>query len=145
MPTSLYIYALTAWSVALAWVDFREHRLPDRLTLPAIPVAVAVVASMRPDALPFAVTAAVALGWLGFLAHRVADLGFGDVKLLPSVGIIASNSAQPAENLVEWFVAMSILGGVHAAIHLVVTRDRHSHIPFGPSILGGMLVATVVG
>lgn len=141
MPASLYLYALTAWSVALAWVDFREHRLPDRLTLPAIPVAVAVVASMRPDALRFAVMAAVALGALGLLAHRVADLGFGDVKLLPSVGIIASNSAQPAENLVEWFVAMSILGGVHAAIHLVVTRDRHSHIPFGPSILWGLLVA----
>ncbi|MDP4586529.1 MAG: prepilin peptidase, partial [Microbacteriaceae bacterium] len=69
----------------------------------------------------------------------------GDVKLLPSVGMLAANSANPADNLVEWFIAMSIMGGIHAVIHLVITRDRRSHIPFGPSILGGLWLSIVSG
>jgi leader peptidase (prepilin peptidase)/N-methyltransferase len=141
----LYFSAVTAWSVALARVDFREHRLPDRLTLPAIPVAAVLVAWMNPPALTFAVGAAIAVGSVGLLAQRLADLGWGDVKLLPSVGLLAANSVNPSENLVEWFVAMAILGGIHAAIHLVITRDRRSHIPFGPSILGGMCWSMMSG
>lgn len=138
MAEFLYFTAVTLWSVALARVDFREHRLPDRLTLPAIPIAVGLVAWSRPEALTFAVGAAIALGTTGLVAQRFADLGWGDVKLLPSVGLLAANSENPSENLVEWFVATAIIGGIHAAIHLVITRDRQSHIPFGPSILGGM-------
>lgn len=145
MVEILYFTAVTLWAIALARVDFREHRLPDRLTLPAIPIAVGMVAWMNPSALGFASTASVVLFAAGWVAHRVADLGLGDVKLLPSVGLLAANSADPAENLVEWFVAMSILGGIHAAIHLAITRDRRSHIPFGPSILGGLWWANISG
>lgn len=141
----LFFTAVAVWSVALARVDFREHRLPDRLTLPAIPVAAGFVAWMNPSALGFASTASVVLFAVGWVAHRVAELGLGDVKLLPSVGLLAANSAQPIENLVEWLVAMAILGGIHAAIHLVIIRDRRSHIPFGPSILGGLWWANISG
>jgi leader peptidase (prepilin peptidase)/N-methyltransferase len=91
----LYFTAVTLWSVALARVDFREHRLPDRLTLPAIPIAVGLVALMNPLALTFAVGAAIALGTTGLLSQRFADLGWGDVKLLPSVGLLAANSENP--------------------------------------------------
>jgi len=133
------------WSVALARVDFREHRLPDPLTLPAIPVAVVLVACSRPEALTFAVGAAIALGTMGLLSQRFADVGWGDVKLFPSVGLLAANSANPAAGVVEWFVAMAIMAGIHAAIHLVITPDWKSHIPFGPSILGGMLWSIVSG
>ena len=145
MVEILYFTAVTLWAIALARVDFREHRLPDRLTLPAIPIAVGMVAWMNPSALGFASTASVVLFAAGWVAHRVADLGLGDVKLLPSVGMLAANSVHPIDNLVEWFVAMSILGGIHAAIHLAITRDRRSHIPFGPSILGGLWWANISG
>ncbi len=145
MVEILYFTAVTLWAIALAWVDFREHRLPDRLTLPAIPIAVGMVAWMNPSALGFASTASVVLFAAGWVAHRVADLGLGDVKLLPSVGMLAANSVHPIDNLVEWFVAMSILGGIHAAIHLAITRDRRSHIPFGPSILGGLWWTNISG
>ena len=145
MVETLYFSAVTVWSITLARVDFREHRLPDRLTLPAIPLAAGLVASMNPLALGLASTAGVVLFAVGWVAHGVAGLGLGDVKLLPSVGMLAANSAHPAENLVEWFVAMAILGGIHAAIHLAITRDRWSHIPFGPSILGGLWWANISG
>ncbi|MDP4586528.1 MAG: hypothetical protein NWS64_04445, partial [Microbacteriaceae bacterium] len=62
MTEILYFTVVTAWSVVLARVDFREHRLPDRLTVPAIPVATVVVAWSRPEALTFAVGAAIAVG-----------------------------------------------------------------------------------
>ena len=145
MLDALFMTSVIVWSVALARVDFREHRLPDWLTFPAIPVALGFLALDRPQNLGFAVTAAVAVMALGLVAHWIADLGLGDVKLLPSVVILLSNAGTPAENLAEWFVGMSILGGIHAAIHISITRDRHSHIPFGPAILGGMMAAVTAG
>jgi len=145
MLDALYISAVIVWSVALARIDFREHRLPDRLTLPAIPVALAALALNRPENLGFAATSAVAVMTIGLVAHRIADLGLGDVKLAPTVVFIVSNAENPSENLAEWLVGMSILGGLHAAIHISITRDRRSHIPFGPAILGGMLSFGIVG
>ncbi len=145
MLDTLFIASVVAWAVALARVDFREHRLPDRLTLPAIPVALGVLALNRPQNLGFAATIALVVMAMGLVANRIADLGLGDVKLLPSVVILVSNAENPAENLAEWFVGMSILGGIHAAIHISITRDGHSHIPFGPAILGGMVAAVTAG
>jgi leader peptidase (prepilin peptidase)/N-methyltransferase len=145
MLDALYITSVMVWSVALARVDFREHRLPDRLTIPAIPIALGFLALNRPQNLGFAVTAAVAVMALGLVAHWVVNLGLGDVKLVPTVVIIVSNAENPAENLAEWFAGMAILGGIHAAIHISITRDRRSHIPFGPAMLGGMLSFGIVG
>jgi leader peptidase (prepilin peptidase)/N-methyltransferase len=145
MLDAFYITSVVVWSFALARVDFREHRLPDRLTLPAIPVALGVLALNHPQNLGFAATAAVAVMGIGLVAHRIADLGLGDVKLLPSVVILVANADSPAENLAEWFVGMVILGGIHAAIHISITRDRRSQIPFGPAILGGMLGVVIAG
>jgi Flp pilus assembly protein protease CpaA len=81
----------------------------------------------------------------GLALHRIADLGLGDVKLMPSVAMIVSNADNPAESVVEWLVGTAIIGGIHAAIHVSITRDRHSHIPFGPAILGGMGCSIVSG
>jgi leader peptidase (prepilin peptidase)/N-methyltransferase len=141
----LYLTSVMAWSVALARIDFREHRLPDRLTVPAIPVALGFLGLNRPGNLGFAATSAAVAIAVGLVAHRIADLGLGDVKLVPSVVIVVSNSDHPAHNLAEWFVGTAILGGIHALIHISITRDRHSHIPFGPAILGGMLSVIIAG
>lgn len=145
MLTATYICVLAGWSVALAWHDFRVHRLPDLLTLPAIPVALAVLAVGRPDNLSVGVTAAVVLMVAGLAAHRIADLGLGDVKLLAPTALVVASGSNPGESLTLWLVGTAILGGIHAVIHLVITRDRLSHIPFGPSILGAMLVAVISG
>ena len=44
---ALYICVVAVWGIALARIDFAQHRLPDRLTLPAIPGAIALVAQVR--------------------------------------------------------------------------------------------------
>jgi prepilin signal peptidase PulO-like enzyme (type II secretory pathway) len=46
--SALYVCALVAWATALARIDFTEHRLPDRLTLPAFPAALGIVAQLWP-------------------------------------------------------------------------------------------------
>ncbi len=145
MLDAIYFTAVVAWSVVLARIDFREHRLPDRLTLPAIPVTLAVLTMNRPENLGFAATAAAAVMALGLVVHRIAELGLGDVKLLPAVIILVSNAENPAANIAQWFVGMAILGGIHAAIHILITEDKRSHIPFGPAILGGMLCVVSAG
>lgn len=145
MIDAVYVCALVAWSVALAWHDFRDHRLPDRLTLPAIPVALAVVAANRPQNLTFGVTAAVVLVVVGLLANRFADLGLGDVKLFAPAAFIVANTADPGASVTLWLLGTAVFGGVHAVIHLGITRDRRSHIAFGPSILGAMLASALTG
>ncbi len=141
----LYIYVVIAWAVALAVVDFREHRLPDRLTLPAYPVAFAFLAVAFPENIGVGATAAVALITAGYIAHRWFDLGFGDVKLLGVAALIVAATRNPADSLAEMLVVTALLGGIHAAIHLVITRDRRAHIPFGPAILVGVVVAAISG
>lgn len=134
MP-ALYICAILAWGIALARYDFAEHRLPDRLTLPAYPAAVGVVADLWPELVgPALVTGGVALV-IGFAASRLADLGLGDVKLLGVWGIVAGGSGEILGSL----ALVAILGGLHALIHLAITRDRAAHIPFGPAILAGFI------
>jgi len=139
------ISTLVVWAGALAWHDFRDHRLPDVLTLPAIPVALALLLMTRPENAGFGTFAAVVVMGLGFVAHRAVDLGLGDVKLLPSVALIVANSPHPLEKLGTGLGAIAILGGIHAAIHLAITRDRKAHIPFGPSILGGLMLTLLAG
>ena len=145
MLTALYVSTLVVWAVALAWHDFRDHRLPDALTLPAIPLTLALLLVTRPENAGFGTCAAVVSIGFGFLAHRTLDLGLGDVKLFPSVALIAANSSHPLEKLGTGFVMIAVLGGIHAAIHLVITRDRKAHIPFGPSILGGLMLSLLTG
>lgn len=84
------------WSVALVVVDVRSLRLPDALTLPAVPVAM-VLAVVTGH--PWAV--AGGLGWAaaglvpGALSPR-ARVGGGDVKLGLSLGTVAVVAAGPA-------------------------------------------------
>ena len=131
--SALYICALVGWATALARIDFAEHRLPDRLTLPAYPATVGIVAQFWPHNLGESVQwAVIVLAGAAILAV-VADLGWGDVKLLGVLGIIAGGSGTVAESAF-W---VCIGGGTHVLVHLLVDGDRRAHIPFGPALLMG--------
>ena len=126
---------MTLWGIALARIDFAEHRLPDRLTLPAYPAMVAIIASIYPANLDIAVTTGAIAIALGVALNHVADLGWGDVKLLGILGIAAAGT----NTVLEAIALITLVGGVHALIHLVVDGDRTAHIPFGPALLTGFL------
>lgn len=131
----MYVVAALAWGIALAGIDFTEHRLPDRLTLPAIPAAILVTNALWPDRLVDSIRAVIIGLAAGAILALVADLGWGDVKLLGSLAPVAVGSGTVTESI----GLMCVLGGIHVVIHLLVDGDKSAHIPFGPALLSGFM------
>jgi leader peptidase (prepilin peptidase)/N-methyltransferase len=148
-------------TVAFAWaagaalvlgaVDLASHRLPDRVTYPALAVSVAAllvdaavlgswaafVRALAAAAAAFAVAYAVA-------AISPAALGFGDVKLLGLLGL-----------LLGWFgwgvllagVFLGLLTGALVSLALLATRRAgwRTALPFGPPLMLGAVLALALG
>lgn len=137
--------SFVAWAIALGRWDFREHRLPDSLTLPAFPLALIAVALVAPanlrEAAGFGIVG-IALGWA---LHHLADLGLGDAKLMGACGVLIGVTAHPATSATAAVFGTTVVGGIHALIHLAITKNRTSHIPFGPSILAGTASGLISG
>jgi leader peptidase (prepilin peptidase)/N-methyltransferase len=77
----------------LAVIDLREHRLPNRLVLPAYPIAllaqlVASMVSMDWVRYLFAVACALGVLVVGLAANYFDVLGMGDVKLAGALALI---------------------------------------------------------
>lgn len=133
--------------VALGWIDVVHHRLPDAITLPAIPVAVAVVAVTAlavpgSGSLLRAGLCGLAL-WVAFGAvARISprSMGLGDVKLVPTLGILTGY-----ESVASAVVAVGlafVLGALVAVAGLALRRvTPSSAIPFGPFLLAGCWLA----
>ena len=87
---ALYLLAVT-WPLAV--IDLREHRLPNRLVLPAYPIAllaqlVASMVSMDWVRHFFAVICALSVLVVGIAANYFDVLGMGDVKLAGALALI---------------------------------------------------------
>lgn len=84
---------LAALLLALTWIDLRERRLPDRLTLPLAWLGLGL-AALRAGGVPTAEVIGALAGFLVFWAlgvahHRIRGeegLGLGDAKLLGAAG-----------------------------------------------------------
>jgi leader peptidase (prepilin peptidase)/N-methyltransferase len=127
-----------AWfAVAAGAVDAGHRRLPDALTLPALPAAVllllpvgaeAAVRGMLGAALAVAVHAAVYLAVPG-------AVGAGDVKLAAPLGAVLAAVAWPA------LAFAAVLAAAFTAVVAAATRVRA--VPHGPSMLAATwMVAT---
>lgn len=134
---------LVAVSLPLAAIDLDVHRLPDRLTLPAIP-ALAMLLTLEWDAhrLPRALLCAV-LAALVFLLLALAvpgGLGLGDVKLAALLGLPLGWWGYPV--LVQGLAGGFVIGGIVSLVLVLARRaTRHSHVALGPSLLLGALGA----
>jgi len=87
---ALYLLAVT-WPLAV--IDLREHRLPNRLVLPAYPIAllaqlVASMVSMDWARFIFALLCALSVLVVGIAANYFDVLGMGDVKLAGALTLI---------------------------------------------------------
>jgi leader peptidase (prepilin peptidase) / N-methyltransferase len=147
--------AALAWAagaaVVLGSVDLLCHRLPDRVTYPAVLVCAAaflVDAAVLGTwgALLRAVVAAVVSFGVGVLAASVSPdgFGFGDVKLLGLLGLVLG-----------WFgwgvlmtgVFLGLLTGALVSLLLLATRRAgwRTAIPFGPPLLAGAVLTLALG
>jgi len=136
--------------VGLSAGDLKHHRLPDALTLPAIPISLATVAltgwlapgsgSVLRAVLGGAVLGVI-FGLLAFLTPRI--MGWGDVKLVVSVGILLGFVSWSA--LLLGLIAAFVLGALASIVGIVVRRwNLKSAIPFGPFLLAGCWLVLVL-
>lgn len=96
-PASLFALAglayLCAVSPRLAWIDARTRKLPNRIVLPGIIVAItgecfaALVAPQTSMRLAIGLACAAAGFVLSLLAHLRLGLGMGDVKLYALIAL----------------------------------------------------------
>jgi leader peptidase (prepilin peptidase)/N-methyltransferase len=137
--------------VLLAVVDLRVQRLPDPLTLPLAPVALALLglAALLPEHAGHWLTAlygALALGagyFVLFLVHP-SGMGFGDVKLAVGMGAVLGWYGWSVVLLGAF--AGFLLGAVYGGALVVVRRaGRRTAIPFGPFLLSGALAGLLIG
>ncbi len=148
LPAYLYLAAV---GVALAMIDFDHHRLPDALTLPSYPVALALlgVAAIAEDGhTPFlrallgmvVLFAFYALMWLVY----PAGMGLGDVKLSGVLGLYLGWLGWGA--LVVGAFSAFLLGGlVGIGVILFAGGGRKTKVPFGPFMLLGALIGILWG
>ncbi|MEU1087900.1 prepilin peptidase [Streptomyces sp. NPDC005576] len=138
-------------AVLLAAVDHRVHRLPDQLTLPLAGAAVVLlgVASLLPEhegSWTGALLGGAALGCFYLVLYLINPngMGFGDVKLALSLGVVLGWYGWPV--LVAGGFAGFFFGAVYGLGLLVLRRaNRRTGIPFGPFMIAGALTGIVLG
>lgn len=131
--------------VALAIIDWRTKRLPNKIVYPSLLVfpgylVVAALAGGGVDLLD---------GLIGFLTYggvllvvafiSPTGMGMGDVKLAALIGVVLGSLGLE-------YVAVAagvgiLLGGLAAIGALIAGLGRKQAIPFGPFLAGGAIVA----
>ena len=123
----------------LVRIDLRQHRLPDRYTLPLICVGL-VTNALAQRALPTEAIWGAIIGyvvfWLigavYFRSRGQEGLGLGDAKLLSAAGAWVGVFALP------WVVLLSALGALGYAV--LSGHGRQERLAFGPWIAGALLL-----
>lgn len=148
LPAHLFLAAV---GIPLAVIDLREHRLPNWLTLPAYPVAgallgLASIADNDSERAWRALAGMVILIAFYDLLNRInpAGLGYGDVKFSGVLGLYLGWAGWDA--LVVGTLAAFTAGGL-VGLGLLITRraELTSSIAFGPFMLAGAVVGIVGG
>lgn len=142
---------LAAIGVALVFIDLDTRTLPNRIVLPAYPVAgalltAAALLAAEPGRLLTALIGAVALFALYFAMATLysGGMGLGDVKLAGVLGLYLGWLGW-APLAVGAFSAF-LLGGMFSLILVIARRaDRHTAIPFGPCMIAGAWVGIFAG
>ncbi|MBG6054824.1 leader peptidase (prepilin peptidase)/N-methyltransferase [Salinibacterium sp. CAN_S4] len=145
-PQSLPLLYLAAITPALCESDLRHHRLPNRLQLPAYPVAAVALGIQAVQSSQFPLVAILSgVTYLAFMfALSVAGgMGMGDVKLAGALGLSAGMLG--LDTAIASPVVAFLAGGVVSVVVLVAGRGRRGiRIPFGPFMLAGFWVAVLL-
>lgn len=132
--------------VVLIVIDLRSHRLPNRIVVPSIVAATALllVASLlggQWQAFGRALLSAVLLGgfYLVLRLMQPGGMGGGDMKLAVLVGLLLGWAGWVP--LVVGAFAAFVLGAAAALVLIVARRaTAASHIAFGPWMIAGAWV-----
>jgi leader peptidase (prepilin peptidase)/N-methyltransferase len=148
LPAYLYFAAI---GVALGMIDLDTKRLPDALTLPAYAVTAVLLGAAAwfgddGDAALRCVVGAAALGAFYFVVWflKPGAMGFGDVKLAPTVGAYLGWISY---GVLAVGAFLGFLYGAVAGVLLMTAggAGRKSKVPFGPFMIAGAFTAIFVG
>lgn len=142
---SLYLIAV-AWP--LSRVDIKEHRLPNCLVLPALPISFGgqLAASALSDQwlnFGISIVAGVSAFVIGLAANRWASLGMGDVKLITAISLSLGWFSFMAP-LVAIMVAFVIASLVILALFMLGKTTLGQSIALGPYLLAGFAVTQIL-
>lgn len=148
-PVSIITAGLGFWLLALALIDYKHFLLPDRLTLPLIPLGLIVIAILNPgrllDHIGAALLGAAALYALAHLYRALRGregLGMGDVKLMAAAGSWVGVAGLPSVLLIASVSALLFL----MPEALLKRRLRAGgKIPFGTFLCLGLFVTWLHG
>jgi leader peptidase (prepilin peptidase)/N-methyltransferase len=138
-----------AWAIALVFIDFSVHRLPDRLTYPAAAGTLgmlAVAALVEQDghawlrALVAGVGGMMVFGLVTLLLGRHGGYGLGDAKLMLSTGMVLGWIGWPAV-VIGLLVAWTAQGLLAVALLVARRANRSTSLAFGPFLVGGALAS----
>lgn len=137
-------FALIAVLVPVALIDFDHRLIPNKITLPAAVLAVALGLVTRPAGVPEQLISGLAASTflLVFVLLYPRGMGMGDVKLAGVLGLYLGRSVAVA--LLGGVLVATIVGAVVMA-RVGVERGRKTAIPFGPFLALGGVVAMFVG
>ncbi len=139
-----YLVAL----VLLLATDLDQRLLPDVITLPAIPLALAFCLTglnplVPPGVLPIALAASIGLPlllWLVSIPFGAGAIGQGDLKLLVSVGLMTGPL-----RLIYGSIYGALLAGVALLVLLMLRRiTLKTYVPYGPFLIIGAIWAVLV-
>jgi len=126
---------LIALGPAAAVIDIHEGRLPDVLTGPMLVATVALAIVSGPVGWHGIALATIAtLGLLGIKAVAPEVIGWGDVKLAPTVAIVLGQHAATLPGVV------CIIGLIALTAAAMAVQTRAASVPYGPALLLGTLV-----
>jgi len=149
-------FAFAGVLIVLAFIDLATHRLPDVITLPAVPVL--FLAAFGAHDVPWLERLIGAAA--GYLLFRlIADiyyyglkregLGLGDGKLLAVIGAVLGWRALPFVVFVGSVVGTAIMLPVVIAARRKAGGEasalRHVQIPFGPFLAAAALIYLFAG
>lgn len=140
-PYLLFFAAL----VVMCVIDVEHKLLLNILTYPTLLGGLFVVLALStPNDFAAGIAPALwaASAYFGFfyVAHVVypAGMGFGDVKLAPSLGLfIGWLSDDPLRGIQSMLSAVLIALVVGAVVGIALTRNRKAEVPFGPFMVVG--------
>lgn len=161
VTASALVYARTGWTAPLpaacclsaagpplAATDLTEHRLPDKLTLPAIAATAALLttASWQNDDFAAlgraAITAAAAAVFFLALALITRRIGGGDIKLAVLTGMLPGWLGW--NHFVLALLSGLLLAAATAAVLMATRRiSRRDPLPLGPFLLAGALIGVL--
>jgi leader peptidase (prepilin peptidase)/N-methyltransferase len=155
-PTVAILFLVGAL-VALAAVDFRVYRIPDRLNFPSMAIgATLILAASLIEGVPESVAGAAFGGFsyatLLFLAHIAypRGMGWGDVKLAWLMGLYlgwagwaggpwVDQLVRPFQFVLLGAALGSLVGVVIGGAYALIRRSMKVVFPYGPSLAIGCL------